>query len=78
MTNLNKLYFDIEGTTGSHLTCDVLSLSFINTSHNDKELETKTYYVRPRKSRIYYNDCLFNIDMLCLIMLNEFMQNYLW
>ena len=58
MTNLNKLYFDIEGTTGSHLTCDVLSLSFINTSHNDKELETKTYYVRPRKSRIYQVDAL--------------------
>ena len=56
--NLGKCYFDIEGTSGSQLTCDVLSLSFINTDQNDKVLETKTYLVRPRKSRIYQVDAL--------------------
>ena len=57
MTNLNKLYFDIEGTAGSHLTCDVLSLSFINSTHNDKELEADLLR-SPRKSRIYQVDAL--------------------
>ena len=56
--NLGKCYFDIEGTSGSQLTCDVLSLSFINTDQNDKVLETKTYSVRPRRSRIYQVDAL--------------------
>tara|TARA_B100000929_G_scaffold59912_1_gene45290 strand:+ start:52 stop:1512 length:1461 start_codon:yes stop_codon:yes gene_type:complete len=56
--NLGKTYFDIEGTTGNFMTNDVLSLSYINTAPDDKEIEKHTYFVRPRKSRIYQVDAL--------------------